>query len=170
MASSPKPLTETADAPRPTGANSPIPPITRSQDPFRWEGVDVHPYKETGDHFRSISRQTLFPGAYDLPVELRYFEIQDGGHSTLERHQHAHLVMVVQGHGQVLLRDAVAEFGPQDVVHIGPMTWHQFRANRGETVGFLCVVNQDRDRPQRPTDDDLTMLRTSPAVEEFIRA
>lgn len=146
-----------------------LPSHLTSTEAFRWEGIDVHPYKETGSHFRSISRQILFPGAHDLPVELRYFEIDVDGHSTLERHHHAHLVVIVQGSGEVLIRDRVEAFRPHDVIHLAPMTWHQFRANQGETVGFLCVVNQERDRPQRPTEEDLALLRSVPAVAQFIR-
>lgn len=116
----------------------------------RWDGVDVHPYKEDGSHFKSITRQTLFAGAADLGVELRYFEVQAEGHSTLERHEHTHLVVVIEGCGQALVGDTVTDIGPNDVVHVPPMTWHQFRATKGCTLGFLCIVSAERDRPQRP--------------------
>ena len=32
-----------------------------------------------------------------LACELRYFEIAPGGHSTLERHDHLHSVMIIRG-------------------------------------------------------------------------
>jgi mannose-6-phosphate isomerase-like protein (cupin superfamily) len=136
---------------------------------FTWDGVDIHPYKETGTHFKSIHRQTLFPGGYDLPVELRYFEMAADGHSTLERHQHAHLVMIIRGSGRVLVGDAVTEIKEHDLVHVPPGTWHQFRATNGEPLGFLCVVNQERDRPQRPEERHLEVLNEDPIVAEFIR-
>ncbi|MCC7229201.1 MAG: cupin domain-containing protein, partial [Fimbriimonadaceae bacterium] len=91
-----------------------------------WEGVDIHPYKEDGTHFKDITRQTLFKGADDLNVELRYFEMGADGHSTLERHEHAHLVTIIRGRGQVLVGNRVAEIGLYDVVEIPPLTWHQF--------------------------------------------
>ena len=36
-----------------------------------------------------------------------------------------------------------------------PLTWHQFRATKGEPLGFLCMVNAQRDKPQLPTAEDL---------------
>ena len=38
------------------------------------------------------------------------------------------------------------------------MTWHQFRATQGEPLGFLCMVNAQRDKPQLPTAEDLARL------------
>ena len=136
---------------------------------FTWEGVDVLHYEEDGTIFKSVTRQVLFQGGHDLPVELRYFEVGAEGHSTLERHQHAHVVTIIRGSGQVLVGDTVAEIGLHDVVQIPPMTWHQFRANRGEELGFLCVVSQVRDRPQRPGDVELEELRKNETVGAFIR-
>jgi len=54
-------------------------------------------------------------------------------------------------------------------VFIPPLTWHQFRANAGDVLGFLCVVNADRDRPQLPGEGDLAELRSDAAVADFIR-
>jgi hypothetical protein len=54
-------------------------------------------------------------------------------------------------------------------VSIPPMTWHQFRANLDQPLGFLCMVNAERDRPQLPTESDLEALRENPNVAAFIR-
>ena len=135
----------------------------------RWEGVEVLPYKEDGTIFRSVTRQVLFHGAHDLPVELRYFEVGVDGHSTLERHEHAHLVIINRGSGTALVGDQIRPVRFNDVVHIPPMTWHQFRATNGEPMGFLCVVSAERDRPQRPDSDQLEALRQNAKVAEFIR-
>ena len=156
-----------ADLEKDLGVEPPM--ITQYSGEGRWDGVPVLPYKEDGTLFKSITRQLLFPGAHDLPVELRYFEIGPEGHSTLERHDHAHLVVVNRGAGRVLVRDAVFEIGLNDVVQIPPLTWHQFRPLGGETFGFLCVVSAERDRPQRPSAAELEMLQSVPEVAEFIR-
>jgi quercetin dioxygenase-like cupin family protein len=136
---------------------------------FTWEGVDVLPYKEDGTHFKSITRQVLLKADDDLSAEFRYFEIGSGGHSTLERHEHQHAVIILRGSGKVLVGDQVTGVGPQDLVHIPALTWHQFRATGGEPLGFLCVVSVERDRPQRPTEADLERLRNNPTVADFIR-
>jgi hypothetical protein len=49
------------------------------------------------------------------------------------------------------------------------MTWHQFRATKGESLGFLCLVNTERDKPQRPDERDAAALRALPGVRDFIR-
>ena len=49
------------------------------------------------------------------------------------------------------------------------MTWHQFVAAADSPLGFLCMVNADRDRPQLPTADDLARLRADPAIAAFVR-
>ncbi len=143
--------------------------IRRRGEGYTWEGVDIHPYKETGTHFKSITRQTLFPGGDDMGTEFRYFEIQPEGHSTLERHQHTHLVMVLRGSGQVLVGDEVSEIRMHDIVRVPPLTWHQFRATRGEELGFLCLVACDRDKPQRPGPAEIEELGQVEAVRDFIR-
>lgn len=142
--------------------------IKRAQT-FTWEGVDILPYKEDSSLFKAITRQVLFRGENDLNVELRYFEVQPGGHSTLERHEHQHAVTIIRGGGRCLVGNEVHAIGLHDVVTVPPMTWHQFRAIGEEPLGFLCVVANDRDRPQRPDADQLAELQSDPTIAEFIR-
>ena len=138
-------------------------------DGYRWEGVPFLPYKEEGSApFRAISRQVLFRNEA-LKCELRYFEVQPGGYSTLERHEHEHGVMILRGQADVLVGDVVRPARTFDLVHIPAMTWHQFRTLGDEPMGFLCMVNAERDRPQLPTEDDLKNLRTNPAVAAFLK-
>ena len=130
--------------------------------------MDLLAYKEEGTApFKDITRQVLFQDQ-NLECELRYFEMAAGGHSTLERHEHVHAVMILRGEGQCLVGDEVREVAPRDLVTIDPMTWHQFKATKGEPLGFLCMVNAARDRPQLPSADDLARLRENPAVRAFL--
>ena len=141
----------------------------RSAKPgFRWDGVAHSPYKDEGSApFKAISRQTLFADAA-LGCELRYFEVDAGGHSTLERHEHVHAVMILRGHGKCLLGDEIRDIGPHDLVTIPGWLWHQFRATAGETLGFLCMVNHDRDRPLLPSEEQRSALMVNPAVAAFM--
>jgi len=143
--------------------------LIKHLEDFDWEDIAVLEYKDPGSHYQSITRRVLCEGMADVPCQLRYFEIAPEGHSTLEHHEHAHLVVVFRGHGQALLGDRVHDIGERDVVTIPAHTWHQFRASRGETLGFLCLVNVERDRPALPTDEDLMRLRQDPAIASFIR-
>ncbi len=142
--------------------------IRPSQDGFRWDGVELLAYKEEGSApFKAITRQVLFQRP-ELQCELRYFEMQPGGHSTLERHEHVHAVMIFRGRGTCMVGGEVREVAAPDLVFIPPMTWHQFRATKGEAFGFLCMVNAERDKPQLPTADELARLRESPAIAAFL--
>lgn len=143
--------------------------FTHQTEPFRWEDIPLLAYKEEGTHFHKITRQVLFEGGEKLGCQWRYFEISEGGHSTLEKHDHIHSVMIIRGKGEAFVGDEVRAIGTMDLVYIPSMTWHQFRANQNDYLGFLCLVNCDRDRPIRPTDEDLRYLRQNPKVAEFIR-
>jgi mannose-6-phosphate isomerase-like protein (cupin superfamily) len=141
----------------------------RQTGPFRWDGIEVKPYKAEGTHFSGITRQVLFTGGDGLGCELRYFEVAAGGWSSLERHHHAHAVMIVRGRARVLVGDRVLEARTHDLVRVPPLTWHQFQTWGDEPLGFLCVVNCDRDVPERPDAEALAALRLHPEVAAFIR-
>jgi quercetin dioxygenase-like cupin family protein len=145
------------------------PPLFRAaKEGFRWEAVAHQPYKQDGSApFKGISRQVLFRQD-DLGCELRYFEMDAGGFSTLERHEHVHAVMILRGRGECLVGADVRPVKPFDLVSIPSMVWHQFRATNNEPLGFLCMVNVLRDRPQLPTAEDLKRMRDDPAVACFL--
>jgi quercetin dioxygenase-like cupin family protein len=144
------------------------PNIRIARDAFRWDGVAHQPYKQDGEApFKDISRQVLFHEDA-LNCELRYFEMDTNGYSTLERHEHAHAVMILRGHGQCMVGDDVRDVKQFDLITIPAWTWHQFRANAGGPFGFLCMVNMTRDRPVLPTADELARMRTNPAVAAFL--
>jgi hypothetical protein len=48
------------------------------------------------------------------------------------------------------------------------MTWHQFRTKGDTPMGFLCMVNAERDKPQLPTAEDLQQLKSDPTVAAFL--
>ena len=122
------------------------------QDGFRWDGVDLRAYKEPeGDAFHGVTRQPILGRRDDeaaLSFEARYFEIEPGGWSSLERHGHPHAVVVLRGRGSVVLGHVEHDLAPLDCVYVAPWEDHQFRADRGEALGFLCMVDRERDRPQ----------------------
>ena len=139
-----------------------------SKGGFRWSGVSLHAYKdEDSAPFRDITRQTLFK-ADDLAGELRYFEIAPGGYSTLERHEHVHAVMILRGQGRCLVGGEVRSVAPFDLVSVPAMQWHQFRASDTGSLGFLCLVDRERDRPQLPSEGELEALRTDPRIAAFL--
>jgi len=141
----------------------------RQTAPLRWEGVDVRAYKAEGSApFREVTRQVLFADPA-LASELRCFEVAPGGHTTLERHEHAHAVVVVHGRGRCFVGDRICTLAPFDLIEVPPLAWHQFRADDDAPLGFLCMVDAARDRPQLPDAEALAQLCTDPAVAAFIR-
>ena len=143
-------------------------PYRKAKADHRWDGVDMLPYKEDDRAlFKSITRQILFSDP-EMHSELRYFEVAPGGFSTLERHEHMHAVLILRGRGRCLVGSEVRPIGTRDLVTVPPMTWHQFRATEGEPVGFLCMVNVQRDKPQLPTEQDLAALKADPAIAAFL--
>src|SRR4030081_1350093 len=142
--------------------------LHRKANAYRWEGVNTLPYKQDERAlFRSITRQVLFADP-QLHAELRYFEIEPGGYSTLERHEHMHAVLILRGHGHCLVGREIKSLGTRDLVTVPPMTWHQFRATKGEPLGFLCMVNVERDKPQLPTADDIARMNTNADIAAFL--
>ena len=135
---------------------------------FRWDGVEMRPYKEDERAlYRTITRQVLFSDP-NMAGELRYFEVAPGGFSTLERHEHMHGVLILRGSGHCLVGDEVKSLDTNDLVTVPPMTWHQFRATKNEPLGFLCMVNAERDKPQLPTPEDVERLKKNPAIAAFL--
>jgi quercetin dioxygenase-like cupin family protein len=144
-------------------------PVRRFSD-FRWEDTELLAYKDEGAApFKAITRQTLFRDPA-LHGELRYFEMAPGGYSTLERHRHMHAVLILRGAGECLVGDQVFKIAANDLVTIEAMTWHQFRANAGTKLGFLCMVNADRDKPQLPTDAERKAMEADPKVAAFLKS
>jgi len=105
-----------------------------------YETVAVKEYDE-GSASQGATRRILIgrdEGAEDFIV--RYFTIPPGGHSSLEHHRHQHGVVIVNGHGRVLLGDRWAEIGVGDAVFIEPDEVHQLQADAHQPLGFICVI------------------------------
>jgi mannose-6-phosphate isomerase-like protein (cupin superfamily) len=136
---------------------------------FRWEGVAVQAYKPEGEPFRGVTRQLLLGAEAGGASELRYFEVEPDGWTTLERHAHVHQVMVLRGCGRALVGERLVDLHPFDLLCVPPRTWHQLRAAPDAPLGFLCLVDRERDRPERPTPEELAELRARPELAEFLR-
>jgi S-methyl-1-thioxylulose 5-phosphate methylthiotransferase len=150
------------------GPNKPSTVVRRFHG-YRWDDTEVLDYKDEGcAPFRAITRQTLFRDPA-LKSELRYFEVSPGGYSTLERHEHMHAVLILRGRGECLIGDEVHTIETNDLVTVQPWTFHQFRAGGGEPLGFLCMVNADRDKPSLPTVEERRVLESNPKIAAFLR-
>lgn len=126
--------------------------IHRFQADFTWSDVARQAYKEAdGESWRGITRAALVggPDGRPTPFHVRYFEVEPGGYSSHEYHNHEHVVVVMRGAGIVRLGDQEQPACYGDVIYVGPGEPHQFRnpVDATEPFGFLCVVAAERDRP-----------------------
>lgn len=144
--------------------------IIRHNENYKWDNIPMLAYKEDTNCFKNITRQVLLDGAPALPCQLRYFEIAPGGYSTLEQHEHVHFVVIFRGGGKALVGKEVYDVQEKDVIEIPSFAWHQFQATSDSPLGFLCLVNIERDRPRLPTEEDLNLLRQDSNIAAFIKS
>ncbi len=77
--------------------------------------------------------------------------------------------MILRGRGHCLVGREVRPIETRDLVTVPPMTFHQFRATKGEPLGFLCMVNAMRDKPQLPSAADLADMQADAGIAAFLR-
>ena len=128
--------------------------VIRHGGDFTWTDVPLEAYKATTEYWKGVTRRELSGKRGESQnFHVRYFEIAQGGYSTLEKHEHEHVVIPIRGQGVVQFGCYIYEVGMGDVVYIAPLDPHQFRNpdTNDEPFGFLCIVNAERDAPQ-PVD------------------
>ncbi|MEX0723261.1 MAG: cupin domain-containing protein [Gracilimonas sp.] len=125
---------------------------------YEWREIERKDYKADNSCYKGVHRFSLLGEGEDeqqLNFQTRYFEVQSGGYTSLEYHRHPHSVIIIRGSGSMILGDEVHELSLNDVVFISPETLHQFHADKGEPLGFICVVDRYRDKPSLPDDQFL---------------
>jgi len=125
--------------------------VIRQKGGFTWQDVPLEPYKETTETWKGITRRELSGKRGESQrFHVRYFEIAPGGYSTLEKHEHEHVVIPIRGRGEAQFGCYIYQVGLGDVVYVAPNDPHQFRTpeDATEPFGFLCIVNAERDTPQ----------------------
>jgi ribulose-bisphosphate carboxylase large chain len=122
------------------------------QESFEWQDRPAADYKMSGDlPFQDVKRIELI-GKYGekTAFDLRYFEIEPGGYTSLEKHQHTHTVICLRGEGIFYTEDDTIALKPYDIAYTKPMQVHQLKNISDQPFGFFCIVDHERDRPQKP--------------------
>lgn len=124
--------------------------VIRHQGNLTWQDIPLEPYKETTETWKGVTRRELSGKRGESQrFHVRYFEIAPGGYTTLEKHEHEHVVVPLRGRGEVQFGCYIYKVGLGDVVYVAPNDPHQFRnpEDAQEAFGFLCIVNAERDIP-----------------------
>ncbi len=138
--------------------------VCRFNPDYTWSGVPQESYKTENGGWSAIVRNVLIGAKGESAgFDLRYFEIAPGGHSSLEKHLHEHVVIVVRGHGQAVLDGYLVEVGFLDTLYISPNDPHQLLNPFAEPFGFFCIVNHERDRPRNLDPKEINRLDTATA-------
>ena len=105
---------------------------------FKWDDVDIREY---GDEFEGVTRQIFIgPAEGSNNFHMRYFWLEPGTHSNLERHPHEHGVLILHGKARLQLNDEFVDVGQNDAIFISGNDLHQFVVQGDEPLGFLCVI------------------------------
>ena len=105
---------------------------------YQWEGVPVRKYN---DEFEGVTKQVVIGPDDRAPhFVIRYFHLEPGTHSNLERHPHDHGVVVMHGNARVQINEEFYEVGPLDAIYISGGDLHQFTVIGNEPLGFMCVI------------------------------
>jgi ribulose-bisphosphate carboxylase large chain len=122
--------------------------MKRGED-FKWSGVRTERYKHDDGTWAKVIRRTLVGDKGErAKFHLRYFEVAPGGHTTLERHNHEHVVVGVRGKGVCKVRSKRYDINLMDTIYIPPDAPHQISNPYRKPFGFFCIVDAKRDRPK----------------------
>ena len=145
--------------------------INRFND-YKWEGIPLIDYKPSGDSmetFFNVKRQNLFCSDEQTQFDVRYFECGQDGFTTLEKHEHAHIVMVLRGTGLVIIGDKVEAVKAFDFFEIPSNMPHQLINTAKEPFGFVCSVNAVRDKFKLLSKAELEALKNNASVGKAMR-
>jgi quercetin dioxygenase-like cupin family protein len=134
-----------------------------------WEGVKKMKYKDLGRGWKGVSRYVFTRRLKDLSFEVRYFEVEEGGYTSLEKHSHKHIVIGVKGSGRVIVGERVIELNPLDVLIIPSWTPHQFINKNGSPFGFFCIVEKERDKPRELDEEEIEDLMKKDELRSIIK-
>ncbi|ACI22064.1 MULTISPECIES: cupin domain-containing protein [Thermodesulfovibrio] len=112
----------------------------------QWNTIKSIPYKDKSGNWALIERFPLI-ASNAIKFEVRYFEIAQGGCSSLEYHKHAHVVICLKGKGKIRLGNKYKVLKYLDIAYIAPNEIHQLLNPYKEPFGFLCIVDKERDKP-----------------------
>lgn len=71
---------------------------------------------------------------------MRYFRLEPGTPSNLERYPHGYGALILHGHARLQLNEQFINVYPYDAIFISGNDLHQFVVQGDEPFGFLSVI------------------------------
>jgi quercetin dioxygenase-like cupin family protein len=150
--------------------------IHKFRGDYKWVGIEVQPYKnqqhetnQSGDWAEAVRQVIIGTAGEPTDFHLRYFEIAAGGYTSLEKHDHAHVVIGIRGAGCVIAGPECWDVSYLDTVYISPLTPHQLINPGPEPFGFFCLVDAVRDRPQPLSETERERIMQNEAVRQVAK-
>ena len=109
-----------------------------------WERQEPVVYGEAQGAAGASMKRIIGPFEDMARFALRYVQIEPGGWSSLDQHEHDHGVFVLRGRGRVRHGDMETDIAHGDVVYIAPNEVHQFTNAGDEPLRLLCVIPNKR--------------------------
>lgn len=72
---------------------------------------------------------------------MRTYQMESGGHTSLDRHKHDHGVYVLEGTPTAVVEGDSILLTPGDVLHVAGDEQHQFFNKADDLAKFICVKN-----------------------------
>jgi len=122
------------------------------EEDYSWQGRPAAVYKTSTElPFRDVTRFELIgKGGERSSFDLRYFQIEPGGYTSLEKHLHTHTIICLRGQGLLKLGERDIPLRPYDIAYVPPLAVHQLRNESPDLFGFFCIVDRERDKPMPP--------------------
>ncbi|MDZ4830953.1 MAG: cupin domain-containing protein [Phycisphaerae bacterium] len=93
------------------------------------------------DGTKDVSMKVMLGRTDGAPnFSIRQFRVGPGGFTPRHSHDYEHEVVVLGGSGTVEYDGGEHAIGEGDVLLVSPNKLHQFRADRGTELRFLCLV------------------------------
>ncbi len=71
---------------------------------------------------------------------MRQFRVEPGGHTPRHSHDYEHEVLILAGAGAALHDGKERRIKAGDALFVPANSEHQFRADQGEELRFICLV------------------------------
>ncbi len=102
---------------------------------------DVEKKVLNSEELKGVSKQVLIGPAQGWENHvMRQFHLEAGGFTPRHRHDWPHINYVTGGSGTLFFAGKEEAIEKGSIAYVPSGTEHQFRADRGESVSFICIV------------------------------